>query len=271
MSETWRQFKAHWAALLLAALFGALIQTLGAWAVGLSWVSAGAMLLGRWNLSGVPMTRPPVSIQPAGLLLVGLAILLVVGPVTKAGMLHVVSRAVRDEDAWPGDYWRAGVRNWGRMFLYELILLVVVLALALLAFALGLLLARAAFLVLVLWLLIVGPVFVALGTYGPYIVVAEGVSAGEAFAKAVQSLVRCFGDTFAAFWSLALMGLIWFLAVALVGKLIHLPALLNFLAGLCWSAWSLLYLGTRYEMNVAPAITPPGGAGSFHGNPPPGT
>ncbi|HEY3367532.1 MAG TPA: hypothetical protein VGK74_20945 [Symbiobacteriaceae bacterium] len=273
VAEAWRRAKVQWPALLLAGFFVALVDGL----IGVVAARAGEnAVLGFlvWG-TGLPPGPPgdlPLESTPTHLAVVGLLgaaalIMLLAGTLAKGGLLYTVARAVRGEATDIGDLWRAAIRFWGRLFLYELVTVLAGLVLL------------AAFLVLrfvpvlgvVVWLLGAATVMLALGTYGPYMLVAEDLSVFQALGKAMEILEDCFGDVFATVWVLAGMGFVLWLAAAALGRILHLPGVTSFLVQMVWDVWSLVYLATRYELRISPVISPPGGAGTFHGNPPLGT
>ncbi|HLN60457.1 MAG TPA: hypothetical protein VK464_02820 [Symbiobacteriaceae bacterium] len=265
--QTWRRFVSHWRTLLGAGLYAALLLE-AVWVVAAAGTRPFAPALVVYTFavegSGSAIAWAPLLGLPLGSLLglVGaLAILLLVAPLVQGGLAHVAARVLRQQPVSAWEFWTAGRRHWRPLC-----------ALCLIAAGVGAVLLLAGVVVSLVpllgpsvWLMGAGIVAVALCGHGPYLVVAEGLGAREAAQKAFRMVNLKLVD-------LSATVVLLLFAVCVLG-LAGARAPWGLVAGVVlntfWFALVPLYLACRYQTNIAPALTPPGGNGSLHSPHPP--
>lgn len=262
--ETFRRYTANWVPLALAGLFALLVnlvvgfvsklilaQMLGA--AGLSLMLGGdsipALLGGAW----------------LGLLLVAVATALV-APIGMGGLMHGVVQVQRGRPAGLSELWQAGLRNWQRLLVLNVIAFLVLLPLGLLFLILRLI----PVLGIVAWGIGTALIMFALSFYGPYIAVSRQVSGVEAAGRAFRILTAKFGDLFLTLLVALAAGLVVGILSALLELIPGVRSLVPYASQIFLTPLGMLYLAIRYERNIAPSLEPPGGAGHFDPGPPPG-
>lgn len=266
--ETWRIYKANALPLFLAGLLAEALQAglallFGGFAVK-NLLGPGMNDFGVATLAHGEMPQLMLAHLPGlGLLYVILSVC--VGAFTSSGLLHVAALAQRGRLDGVGAFWSGGARFGGRMLGYMLFNLLPWLVLGVAGF-------------LLVWLpwigisllILAGAIFGVSYWYGAYAMVAEDLSAADAFGKLFRILGNRLSDVI---WSLLLL-VVGGLVLGLVsGILIRLPLIgriLSILLNAAVTPFLLLYVGVRYATNIAPVLNPPGGTGGFHASPPPG-
>jgi hypothetical protein len=271
VNETWRRFAANWRPLLAAGLFAALLQvglnvfvsklpapggglgaeaTLGWWA---DWAQ-GVLFNAR---GGLP----------------GLLAQFLLAPLAAGALFFAAARVLQEEAVAAAEIWRAALRHWGRLAIVQAVSTLLTLALLGALFAsMSALFAAAGPLVMlatvILCIAALGLVMIPLGYYAPYMVVAEDRSALTALAKAFRILTARWWDTLNALGVWIALGLVESLIQKVAGSVPGVGAVLAWAVTAITVPFVVLYFSLRYEWNVKPMMTPPGGAGTFDPNPP---
>ncbi|HWI61975.1 MAG TPA: hypothetical protein VNT75_09065 [Symbiobacteriaceae bacterium] len=265
--ETFRRFTANWGPLALAGLFALLVNmvagAIGAVAVLPVLLSTGVSFLrGGGGLDSVAVL---VASAGVSMLLMAAAVLLLT-PIGLGGLLHGVIQVQRGQPASFGELWHAGLRNWTRILVLNLISFLVMIVLVILLLILRLV----PILGPLVWFIGTAMIMLALGGYGAYIAVSEQVSGVEAALRALRILSVKFADLLMTLLVLAAAGLALGLVTAILSRVPILGSLVPLATQIVVTPLFMLYLATRYEHNIAPDLGPPGGQGRFDPGPPPG-
>lgn len=266
--ETWRRFLAHWPKLMLAGLFAMLLY--GAVALIASLIMMPMLMAAGLGMAGAAASDPgsmaalaSLAGQMIGLFLLVAVLIVALAPLAAGGLIHTVIQIQRDEPVSPGDFWSAGMRNYGRLLVLMLLTMLIFIP-TLVVMALLMLIPVLGAVVAVLAGLALNVVF---GGYAPYIMLAEDLSAGAALSKAFRILTTRFWDVLLAGLVIAGAGFCLALISAVLTLIPVIGLLANLAINIVLTPLLALYLATRYETNIAPAF-PPGGV--FHPSPPPG-
>lgn len=265
--ETMRRFIARWGTLVLGGLFPLLVNLV---LTLVSTIVMGAALLGG-GMSLLLSERDPTAFLAAagGVGIAALVVLiaaLVAAPFGQGGLTYAVVQVQRDQPVSFGDLWQAGLRYWGRLFRLNLIMAGV----GIVMFLVLILLRLIPLLGPLVWGIGFALVMFVLGGYGPYLVVSEGLGAGDAAGKAVQILTRKFVDVALTVLVMATAGLAVGLVTGVLSLIPGLGLLVTYAAQVFLAPLAMLYLAFRYQRNIAPDLNPPGGRGRFDMGPPPG-
>ncbi len=265
--QTWRRFVTNWPVLLMAGLFATLlfeavrvVAAVTLRPLSPDWATYAFALEGTKSPTGwAPLVSLPLRHVPG--LAACLAVLLVVAPLAQGGLAHVAVRILRQQPVAAREFWTAALRFWRPLFGLWLIAAGVGIGLL----AVGLVMSLVPLLGPLVWLLGAGVVAVALCGHGPYLVVAEGLGAREAAQKAFRMVNLKLVDL--AVTVVLLLAAACLLGV--VGERLPWGLVARLVINTFWFALVPLYLAVRYQTNIAPALTPPGGCGSLHNPHPP--
>ncbi|MDF2627333.1 MAG: hypothetical protein K0R39_1164 [Symbiobacteriaceae bacterium] len=271
VDDTLRRYIARWRTLALGGLFPVLVTVL---IDLLRSQLAGAAALKDFTQFLISGRNPTAIIGAAfdlgsALLLVSIVSLLL-APFGQGALTYAVVRVQRDLPVALGDLVQAGLRYWGRLLRLNLIMIAIGIGLFALSF-----IRQIPVLGPLAWVLGFALVLLAVGGYGPYLIVSEDLGATAATGRAFQILSRKFADLFLTLLVLLAGGLIVGAISLLITALVtRVPgrdfALLNVAFQVFVMPLATLYLAFRYQRNIAPELTPPGGQGRFDPGPPHG-
>jgi hypothetical protein len=255
-AQTWRRFVDNWAALLVAGLFAAVLtEAVRLLAVAVFPIPMIMLAVGRGMSPGTMLLWA----------LVGGAAYAAFAPLVTGGMVHTVLQVQQGKPISMQEFWLGSLRHYGRLFRLSLIGMAVTLGLV----VVGAVMWLVPFLGALVWGIASGMVAVVLAGYAPYMAVSEGLSAWAAASKAFRILNTKFVDVLLTLLVLFAATFVLGLVRHFIGPLPVVGKILLFLLNSLWWPLSVLYLAIRYQANIAPSLTPPGGSGMLRSKRPP--
>jgi hypothetical protein len=278
VGETWRRFVANRRPLLTAGLLAALLHG-GLDALIRLFAKTGpglppgvAAFLEPASITGLPAVARSLFLHADGGLL-GWSAQLAVTPLATGGLFYTIIQVLNEEPASPAGFLRAGLQYWGRIFaihLFSMLPSLILIGMIPAAFLMGSApapLIIGVFLLAAVCVMVLG---VALTYYAPYMAIAEGLGAMAAVVRALRIVRYHFWDTVTTLGVIVAIGVLADVARSALGAVPVGGPWLSAGVDVAAAPFVALYCALRYECNIKPILTPPGGAGVFHPNPPTG-